>query len=90
MKTLSILFATAFLCASLLSACDPSDAEVDATQDAQCVKWGAPRGSHDYIQCRATLAVNYHREQEANDNSAAAGVAIGMAAGAAASAGARR
>jgi hypothetical protein len=90
MKTLAYLFASAALLGSLLSACNPSDAEVDATQDAQCIRWGAARGSHDYIQCRATLAVNYQREQQDSSNSTAAGVAMGVAMGAAANAGVRR
>jgi hypothetical protein len=59
----------------------PSDKEVDATQNAQCIRWGAKPGSSDYIQCRATLAVNYQREQDQHDNSVATGLAIGMAAG---------
>jgi hypothetical protein len=68
----------------------PSDAEIDATHDAQCTRWGAKHGTAEYIQCRATLQVNYQREQRDESNSAAAGIAIGMAAGAAANSGARR
>jgi hypothetical protein len=78
-------FCLAALCigiSPLLTGCGPSAAEVDATQDAQCTRWGAARGSSDYIQCRATLAVNYQREQRDDDNATAAGVAIGLAAGA--------
>lgn len=72
----------ALACVGLLSACSPDDKEVDASQNAQCLNWGARLGSSEYIQCRATLAVNYRREKDNDSNSAMAGLAIGMAAGA--------
>ncbi|MCA7976787.1 hypothetical protein LGM57_10690 [Burkholderia cepacia] len=65
----------------------PSSAEVDATHDAQCIRWGAKRGSPEYVQCRAILQVNYQREENDDSNAAVAGAAMGMAA---AAAGARR
>lgn len=72
---------------AILFACSgPSDAQIDAKQDAMCVRWGARRGSSDYIHCRATLA----SQQARDDDSAATGVAIGMMMGAAASQGARK
>lgn len=81
MKTILCLSALALVVGGVFAACSgPSASEVDATQDAQCVKWGAHRGTTDYIQCRATLMVNYQRQEKEDDNSAAAGVAIGMAA----------
>ncbi|KUZ35257.1 hypothetical protein [Burkholderia territorii] len=93
MKTLALMVGGVAALVALLGwvFSGPSAAEVDATHDAQCVKWGAKRGSSDYIQCRATLQVNYEREQNDNSNATAAGVALGMSAGmAAANSGVRR
>lgn len=91
MRTILWLIGFACFCALIFWSCSgPSDAEIDATQDTQCVRWGAARGSHDYIQCRATLAVNYHREQTDQSNANAAGAAMVMSGMAAAQAGSRR
>jgi hypothetical protein len=74
-----ILMGAAALIAAVIASCSgPSKKEVDASQNAQCVRWGAKLGSSDYIQCRATLAVNYQREQEADDAANAAGAAMVM------------
>jgi hypothetical protein len=91
MKTLFVLLFSACVVSCLVWACSgPSDAEVDATQNAQCMRWGAMAGSSDYIQCRAQLAVNYHRKQEDDHNSNMAGAALVMGGMAAANSSAAR
>lgn len=64
----------------------PSDAEIEAKQSAQCVKWGAKLGNSDYIHCRATLA----EKADSDSDPIISGLALGMAAGALGAATARR
>lgn len=87
MRLLIILISAATAIIALFYAFKgPSDAEIDAKQSAQCVKWGAKLGSSDYIHCRATLAA----KEDSDSDSIVSGVALGMAAGALGAATARR
>jgi hypothetical protein len=64
-----------------LAACGESPEERNRRQDAACQSWGAKHGSPEYIQCRATLALNEDRRKDEAVTQALVAANIGVSAG---------
>lgn len=68
------------VCAALLAGCE-SDEERAHRHDALCKSYGAKPQTPEYIQCRATIHLTEHNQEEINSAQAMSAFAFGMSAG---------
>jgi hypothetical protein len=83
-----VLLGVFILLSVLVELMQPTAADISKKHEAQCLGWGATKGSPEYIQCRAILAAQTARQKQSDDH-AAANLGVGMALGAAMGAGRR-